>query len=345
MREKHHGRSRKMTKIVIFGAGAIGCYVGGHWAAATMGTETSITLIGRGRTFDGFRNEKLRLSGGRTVEVKPGLVNLSTQASDFSSADMIILAMKSTALPDAIAELERHAAPETPIVSLLNGIEPARRLKAVFPERQIIAGMVPFNVVWQSKAHLHRSSAGSLALEQTVATQALADKFEASGVPITLHDDLAPVQHGKLLLNLANPINALSGISLHKMLSQRAYREIYSAVLTEALQVYDAAGITWQKVGPISPKLGQRLLRLPDWLFNATLLKLQKIDRDSMTSMASDVAACRETEIDMLNGEIVRMAREAGIGTPLNARLVDMIHALDGPVTMSARELRQRIGL
>jgi len=304
-----------------------------------------VTLIGREKTFQGFRDTVLELSGVSSARLKPGVMDLATEPGALAQAELIVLATKSTGLEQVIHDLAGFAPKPVPVISLLNGVAPVRQLREALPGRQIIPGMVPFNVVWKSPAHLHRSSAGELVMERCGATEALARAVQGTEAAITLYDDLVPVQYGKLLLNLVNPINALSGMTLYKMLSQRDFRRIYSAVLSEALDVYDAAGINWQKVGPISPKQGAWLLGLPDWLFNHSLLKVQKIDRATMTSMAVDLASGRETEIDMLNGEIKRLAALAGVGAPLNSRLVELIKGADAPVACSADALAAELGL
>jgi len=326
---------------VILGAGAIGCFVGAHWAKAGQ----AITLIGREKTFDGFRDAGLRLTGGLSVDVSTRALTLTADPASLQEADLIVVSTKSTAIDAVIDDLKTFAKIDTPVISLLNGLDPVRRLRAAFPNRNVLSGMVPFNVVWRAPEHLHRSSAGVLAIERSDVTADLQRSVERSGAPVALHDDIEAVQHGKLLLNLVNPINALSGISLHAMLSKSGYRKIYSAVLGEALGVYRDAGVSFQKVGPIHPALAVRLLRLPDWFFNATLLRLQKIDRNSMTSMAWDLAAGRQTEIEMLNGEILRLARMSGGEAPLNGALVDLVRSATAPMALSYDQLGRRIGL
>lgn len=330
-----------MMKISIVGAGAIGCFVGAHWAR----DDTQITLIGRDKILRPIQQHGLSQAGEPLISVPAGVLKTSSDCRSLGGADVIVLCTKATALDALMADLSSHAADDTPIVSLLNGVEPVRRLRARFPNRRIIAGMVPFNVVWQDQTTLHRTGAGRIALEQCVETTALAGLAQDSGAPIQIYDDIEPIQYGKLLLNLVNPINALSGLTLYKMLSQRTFRDIYRAVLQEALTVYAASGVNWQKASPFTPAQTVRLLRLPDWIFQLILLRIQKIDPKALTSMASDVAHGRKTEIDYLNGEIVRLAQASGVNAPLNAALVDIVSALRGPVALSATELGKEMGL
>ena len=325
--------------IGIFGSGAIGCFVGAHWAAAGC----DVTLLGRRSILDGVAQNGLTLSGLGDAQVPADRLTLTDDERALDQVDAVCVVVKGPSLDRAIQDLQKT--PDTiPLISLLNGLDPVRRLQKAFPNRTVVAGMVPFNVVWQSSNHLHRSGAGQFSLQSAAISEKLAQTVSGSGVPIDLFKDLRPVQYGKLLLNLFNPINALAGIPVHAMLSQRAYRRIGAAVLQEAIDVYDAAGVNWVKVGPNNPRVGAKLLRSPNWLFNNTILRLQKIDKDTMTSMAGDYAAGKPTEIDILNGEIVKLAQDAGTSAPLNARLVDMIKGASQG-SMSAKALSAALGM
>lgn len=329
---EHRRLNASPQSISILGAGAIGCFLGAHWAPALRAAGAKITLIGRKETWNRMGTGSLSLTGGDPLETQLSLLDLANSPEALSTSDVIVLTMKSTGLDQAIEEIRDHAPEGTPIITLLNGVSATQHLRHSLPNHRIIPGMVPFNVVWRSNRHLHRSSPGQVTVERCAITESLARTLAATGAPIAVQDDLLPHQYGKLLLNLINPINALSGLPLHAMLCDRGYRRIYSAALREALAVYAAAGVRWRRVGPISPHLVHRLLLLPNALFNTTLLKIQKLDRNSMTSMAVDLAAGRATEIDTITGEILKLAQSSGCSAPVNAALYDMIKAAEaGP--------------
>ncbi|WP_179380085.1 2-dehydropantoate 2-reductase [Jannaschia marina] len=300
-------------RIAILGAGAIGTWAGGLWAGAG-----DVTLIGRPRVIDGLRGAALRLSGAPDPAAQP---TLSTAPEALEEADLIVLATKATALEPAMAEIARHARTDAAILSLLNGLDPVRRLRARFPERDVLAGMVPFNVVWEGPSTLHRTGAGTLAVERHALTAALPG--------VERHDDLTALQYGKLLLNLVNPVNALAARPLRSTLLERGYRRVFAAALAEALRVYRAAGVEWRQVGPTSPWVATQALRAPTWVFERLVLRRQKLDPTSMTSMASDLAVGRATEIDVLNGEIPRLAQTVGTRAPVNARLVTLVQEVE----------------
>lgn len=336
-------------KVAILGAGAIGCFVGTHWASVCHATGIKLTLIGRAATWETLTPGPLRVTGGQTLETPLSMLDLQDSPATLADADLILLAHKSTGLQESIEQIRAHASEGATIVSLLNGVSPVDHLREALPNHEVVAGMVPFNVVWKSGNHLHRSSTGELALQRCRTSEALQGMIAGTGVPIQLHGDLKPLQYGKLLLNLINPINALSGLPLHTMLCQRAYRRVYAEVLREALSVYDAARIDWQKVGPLSPRFVHRLLLLPNALFNNTLLKIQRLDKNSMTSMAADLAAGRPTEIETLTNEILRLAERSDTAAPYNTAISDLIRQAEavGPPSQvwSAHALLNQLGI
>ncbi len=328
--------------VVVLGAGAIGLFVGGHWAAKGV----PVVFLGRKARLEELARSGLRLSGaGRALPL--GALQMTDDAAVLTGAGMVVVAVKATGLAGAIEDIRAHLPPGVAVVSLLNGVGPSVALADALPDHPVIAGMVPFNVVWDGPGHLKRSGAGQVTLARAPASALLAERVLGSGVPVTVGADIRAVQYGKLLLNLNNPINALSGKTLFAELCGGGYREIFARAVEEAMQVYAAAGIRPAQVGPTAPEKAVRVLRWPDFLFRHIVLRVQGITRGSMTSMASDLASGRETEIDAINGEIVRLAERLGVDAPVNAGLVRLIKAAEagGQATYSEAALMEALVL
>jgi 2-dehydropantoate 2-reductase len=330
--------------IVILGAGAIGCYVGAIWADAGC----NVTLLGR-PNLQNLQQTGLSLSNGVSIPAQSFASNPipTHDANMLQTAGLIVLSVKATALPAAIAEITAHAKPDTPILCLLNGLKPIRDLRAAFPNRNIAAGMVPYNVIWANASTLNRSSVGDIIAERTPMTEALKTQLALAKEPLQLSDDINAVQHGKLLLNLNNPVNALSGETLYAQLRQRPYRRAYAAILAEAISVFDQAGIAHAQSGPLPAAKIVKLLRFPNWAFNILVLPRQKLDPTAQTSMAQDLSAGKLTEIDTLNGEICHIANTAGVPAPINAKIVDLVKAAQsgGQKSFSGAELCAALGV
>jgi len=98
-------------------------------------------------------------------------------------------------------------------------------------------------------------------------------------------------------------------------------------------------------VGPVPPKLLPHAIAAPDFIFKNLLLRVQKVDAEARSSMADDFAAGRETEIDQLNGEVVKLARSLGRGAPVNSAIVELVKQRELGVEheWSAEELRKYV--
>ena len=193
----------------------------------------------------------------------------------------------------------------------------------------VLAGMVPFNVVQLPEGGLHRGTEGEMMVEASPALAPWHAAFSAAHAPLVERADFAEVQWGKLLLNLNNPVNALSGLPLKTELSQRAYRRCLALLIDEARVVLRAAGIHPAKVARVGPGLLPTLLRLPDALFTRVAAAMLRIDPQARSSMWEDLQAGRRTEVDYLNGAVVKLAQSLGLNSPANARMVALMRAAE----------------
>ncbi|HEY6916930.1 MAG TPA: 2-dehydropantoate 2-reductase [Allosphingosinicella sp.] len=329
-------------KIAILGAGSIGCFVGGAWAA----NGCDVTLVGRPRTGEELERYGLHVSdySGWLASVPSERIKFSTDPAALGGADLVVLSVKSTGTEAAAADLW-HAPADTPIISLQNGVSNADRLRALLPGRTVLSGMVPYNVAHLGEGRWHRGTSGALIVERSPATLRLADAAGTGPAAIRLSDAMPEVLWGKLLINLNNAVNALSGKPLLAQLRERGYRQVVAASQREALSVLKRAGLSPAKVGALPPRLLPLAFAAPDFLFNRLLLKGHEVDEKARTSMADDFALNRPTEIDYLNGEVVRLAGALGMLAPVNAAIVALVHAAErgGTRDWSATQLKEAV--
>ena len=311
-----------MAKIFIYGAGSIGCYVGGRLLAG----GSDVTFIGRARIADQLRDQGITLSRHDDSRwyVPPERADVSTDAAS-AAADLVLVTVKSAATPTAAAELANVLRPGTIVVSFQNGVGNADVLRAALPQQTVLEGMVPFNVVERGPGGFHQGSAGELEIRQTPAMQLFVDEFRKAGLPLIQHADMLPVQWAKLLLNLNNAINALANRPLKEELSQRAYRLCLALAQREALALLKRAGIRPVKVTPLPATWIPNFLSLPDALFERLGRAMLTIDPLARSSMSDDLAAKRPTEIDWINGEVVSLAKRLEQTAPVNQRLCELV--------------------
>jgi 2-dehydropantoate 2-reductase len=252
----------------------------------------------------------------------------------------VLLCVKGGATLEAAREIAAALAAGTPVLSLQNGVDNVARIRAAAPTLAAIAAMVPFNVTQPAPGHVHRATSGVLRAERNAWTEKLGADFAAAGLPLRLEADMRAVQWGKLLLNLNNPVNALSGLPLRDELRQRDYRRVLAALVEEALAALKAAGIAPAKVSGAPPALLPAILRLPDWLFRIVAAPMLRIDPAARSSMWDDLQAGRITEIDDLCGAVTRLAALHGIATPCNTTLIGLMAGADHSTRYAGAQLR-----
>ncbi|WP_442782685.1 2-dehydropantoate 2-reductase [Collimonas fungivorans] len=314
-------------KVAVFGAGAIGIYVG----ASLLAAGVDVVLIGRARMRAQIASQGLLLSDleGRQQRLEGAHVPYQESASALAGADLILVTVKSADSAAAAHAIAGHAKPSALIVSLQNGVGNADTLRSLLGGWQVLAAMVPFNVAQMDGNRFHRATGGELMIEADAGLEPWLAPFRQAHLPLQQCEDFAAVQWGKLLLNLNNAVNALSGLALKSELSQRAYRRCLALLIDEALTVLRAAGIRPARIAGVRPQLLPVLLRLPDVVFKRVAAALLKIDPEARSSMWQDLQAGRLTEVDYLNGAIVRLAESLTRDAPANRRITALVHAAE----------------
>lgn len=327
--------------VAVMGAGSVGCYVGGRLQAA----GAKVHFIGRPRVLRALQGQGLTLTdlNGHHAALAADQLSLHDTPAGLSPA-LVLLCVKSGGTAEAALTLARQVSPATPVISLQNGVANVELASRQAPGLRWLAGMVPFNVAELGPGRYHRGTFGELAVQSHPALAPWLPLFHAAGLPLQTHADLAPVQWGKLLLNLNNPVNALSGLPLRAELLDRDCRLVFAALQEEALAALHAAGLKPARMTPLPPGWLTRLLRWPTPLFRIAAARMLKVDDKARSSMADDLAQGRATEIDAICGAVVRLAQAHGLQAPLNARMVDLLSA-PGVKPLGPRALRRELGL
>ncbi|WP_342800813.1 2-dehydropantoate 2-reductase [Nocardia sp. No.11] len=310
-------------RVLVLGAGSIGVFIGGHLAAAGL----DVIFVGRQRVLDDIAEHGLHLTDldGGSIDVSPDRFGLALEPDEPELADLVLVTVKSAATASVVRTVAGRLRPGTPVVSLQNGIGNDTLIRDILRTSVVLPGMVPFNVVHRGNGRFHRGSDGVVAIQDDPVVDRFAEQFRAAGLPLRRYRDLRPVQWAKLLLNLNNPINALSGRPLREELAERDYRRCLALAQAEALAVMNTARIRPAQLTAIPPELMVHLLRVPDVVFRRVFGRVLAIDPLARSSMADDLALGRRTEIAWLCGEIVRLGEMVGRPTPVNRRLTELI--------------------
>lgn len=307
--------------ICVAGAGSIGCFVGGMLRSG----DHAVSLLARPRVIDDINRNGLKVTSFEGIEhrLSSAEIKLSGDPAIFGDADIILVTVKSDDTAEIADLIAQHAGKDAVIVSLQNGTGNVPVLRETLPDHDVLAGMVPFNVLSMGDGHFHRATSGDILLEKDDA-----DTAKLLSTPELVFRgvvDIEGVQWGKLLVNLNNALNALSGLPLRDQLAQRSWRVLFADQMREALAVIKAEGIAPISTTPLPASFTPFILKLPDALFAKIAASMVQIDPKARSSMWEDLQRGRRTEIDHLQGLIVTLAERRGLRATLSERIVAQI--------------------
>ena len=292
-------------QIAVMGAGAVGCYYGGMLARAGH----SVTLIGRQPHVDAVRRDGLRLDTQSFCLHVP--LQASTDARAVRGAKLVLCCVKSTDTEDAAAEIAPHLDPDAIVLSLQNGVDNAGRLQARLL-REVAPAVVYVAVEMAGPGHVKHHGRGELVIGPSPASAGLATLFAEAGVPVQIADNVAGALWSKLIINCV--YNALSAITQHpygRLVQGEGVPRVMQDVLQECLAVARGDGVVLP--GDIEEAVAHIARTMP----------LQ------ISSTAQDLARGKRSEIDHLNGYVLRRGAALGIDTPVNRVLHTLIRLLE----------------
>lgn len=327
--------------MLVVGAGAVGTILCAHLTAAK---REPVKLYVREKDVDALQtiqNVRVEHAGAThppIIAPKPQL----TRALALDDIDYLLLCVKFPQLDGVLDQIGK--VPEScSIVSTLNGVGALRRIRERFPQARAVPMSIMFNGQLLEPLHARITTKPQVLIGSD--DRRLLRAFGPSMQVKRVAGESAA--WGKLLINLANAICALTHTTFKDLLTQPDLRAIYVAVLDEAITLLNTAGIDYKLPMPIPYAVYRGLLGgatpLPWWF-----AKLRNGLQDgSYPSMVADVEAGRQTEIGQLNGEIVCLGLEHKQPTPVNAKILSLIQKIEGqspPPHLTPAELRARLG-
>ncbi len=316
-------------KVCIYGAGAIGGWIGAR--LARQGAQVS--AVARGATLAALQEKGLRLElQGEHIAVP---VQVSEHASDLGPQDLVVVAVKAPAMAAVAAGIGPLLGPDTIVLTAMNGVPwwffdgfgalADTRLKAVDPEgaiaraipaRHILGGVVHASCALDGPGHVRHHFGNGLIIgepsgQATPRAQALVDTLRAAGFDATLSAQIQKDVWYKLWGNMTvNPVSALTGATTDLILDDPLVRGFISQVMLEAREIGARIGI------PIAQEPEDR---------HAVTRKLGAFK----TSMLQDVEAGRAVELDALVTAVQEIGHLTGVPTPATDILLGLarLHA------------------
>ena len=287
-------------KIAVVGAGAVGCYYG--FKLARAGHE--VVLIGRPQHVEAIQRHGLRLET-QTVDERIR-VAASTEASAVQGAQLVLFCVKSTDTESGAAAIKPHLAPDAVVLSLQNGVENADRLRALL-QQQVVAAAVYVGTEMAGPGHVRHHGRGELVIERSKASNDIARALIAAGVPTEISDNVRGVLWAKLITNCAyNALSAITQLPYGRLVKGEGITAVMHDIVDECVAVAKTDGVT-----------------LPGDV-DVAVRKIAETAAGQYASTAQDLARGKRSEIDHLNGFIVRRGEALGVATPANR----LLHAI-----------------
>ncbi|MCK0508546.1 ketopantoate reductase family protein [Aromatoleum anaerobium] len=291
--------------IAVMGAGAVGCYYGGMLARAGH----DVVLIGRAPHVEAVQRDGLFLDTQTFQAHVP--MRASTDAGAVRGAQLVLCCVKSTDTADAAAQMAPHLAPAALLLSLQNGVDNASRLQALLG-REVAPAVVYVATEMAGPGHVKHHGRGELVIGPSAASEALEKLFAEAGVPVQISDNVMGALWAKLILNCAyNALSAIAQLPYGRLVRGEGVEDVMRDVVRECLAVAQAEGVNvpgdpWDAV--------QHIARTMPTQFSST---------------AQDLARGKRTEIDHLNGYVLRKGEAFGIATPVNRVLHSLVKLLE----------------
>lgn len=296
-------------KIAVMGAGAVGCYYGGMLARA--GHE--VVLIGRAQHVDAICRQGLILDTQSFREHIP--VSASTEAAAVAGAEVVLCCVKSSDTEAAAQAMKPHLGPEALILSLQNGVDNAARLQALLAQR-VAPAVVYVATEMAGPGHVRHHGRGELVLGPAVLNAAQLDQFGQAGIPVRISDNVAGALWAKLILNCAyNAISALTQMPYGMLWQAAGVEKCMRDIVGECMAVARAEGVA-----------------VPDDVWDAIAL-IAKTMPGQLSSTAQDLSRSKPSEIDHLNGYVVRRGEAHVISVSANRLLHTLVKLVEARQT------------
>jgi 2-dehydropantoate 2-reductase len=291
--------------IAVMGAGAVGCYYGGMLARA--GHE--VVLIGRPQHVEAISRNGLLLTKDGVDEYIP--LGASTDASAARGAELVLFCVKSTDTESAAAELKPVLFDNTVVLTLQNGVDNADRLRAILSQ-EIGAAVVYVATEMAGAGHVRHHGRGELVIEPSRSAARLAQTLIEAGIPTEISDNVLGALWAKLILNCAyNAMSAIAQLPYGKLVQCDGVTDAMRDVVAECLAVAEADGIA-----------------VPGDV-DAAVRRIAETMPGQYSSTAQDMARRKPSEIDHLNGYVVRRGEARGVPTPANRVLHALVKAIE----------------
>ena len=298
-------------RVAVVGAGAVGGYFGGMLARA----GAHVTFIGRPTHVDVWKRDGLCLD---SIDFQERItVEASTDIAASSDAELVLFSVKSPDSEETARQLAPHIGSDALIVSLQNGVDNVERIRTT-TTLDPVAAVVYVASSMPAPGRVKHAGRGDLVIgdfpgrtgpPRDAALARVSNWFETASVPCRVSPQIDVDLWTKLIVNVAlNAISAVIQVPYGEIVATPESRETVGRLVSECVAVARADGVS-----------------MPDVDFVEMVLRFAEDNGHVYSSTARDLARGTRTEIDALNGFVVRRGASRGVATPVNQSLVALV--------------------
>ncbi len=315
-------------KIVIVGPGAMGCLFAAFLSKVipvSKNTENELWLLDKNKERAAALNQR-----GISVEGISGSwqarVKTTVDVKDIKKADLIIICVKSYNTKEAVIQAKPLIGEHTKIMTLQNGIGNVEIIGEVAEPDRVIGALTNQGATLIDAGHIRHAGKGETVIGRVdgkipVEMRSIREIFNKAGLEIRISRDIKGLLWSKLIINVG--INALTAITLlrnGKLIEFEGTRRILQESVSEANRVAK-----------------RKRIKL---IYDDPLAKVETVceaTAANISSMLQDVLRKKRTEIDFINGVIVRQAQGLGIAVPVNTMLVDLVKTIEASYDLTVK--------
>jgi len=301
-------------KISIIGSGAMGSLFGG--GLSSSGHDVVLYDVYKDHV-DAINKDGLSIEDAATGIVKVVRPRASGDPEAVRGSDVMIIFVKSTNTEEAAARFKSYAKSSTIALTLQNGLGNEAILRKYFGVERTAAGVTSQGATFLGPGKIRHAGKGPTHMAMADGDQsklsALAQAMEKAGFEIHVDKDVAGMIWSKLIINVGiNALTALLGVTNGRLLEFSDIKAIMKDLVDEAIAVANARGIRLTYADPL-----------------AAVYDVAAKTGANFSSMLQDFQKNRQSEIDFMNGAIVREGKELGIPVPINETITRLVRTLD----------------
>ena len=317
-------------RVCIIGAGALGSTIGATLSEGG-GERMSVSLVDPFRAHvDAIAEHGLvvRTGDGPRADDRVVSVDARTSCDGLGVVDVVIVLVKSFVTRAAVEGARSLIGPDTVVITLQNGLGNEETIAEVVGGQHVLNGTTYVGGRLIGPGHVSSGVIGRKTIigefdgQMSARVTRIAQEFTAAGLETTATHDIQGIKWDKLLVNVSTAaLSTITGLEYGDLYAVPEIEECAVAAIREGMAVAQALGITLTQTDPSSV-----------WRSAA-----KDLPRDFKTSMLQSVEAGSRTEIDVINGSIVRWGERTGVPTPVNTTLVAGVKGIEAKLRGAAR--------